>query len=220
LPAHVLPGQGESDLLLRYVSMSGMSNQALPILFVITQIQQVHEELRREVANRDDELLNWTPCRGANSVATIVTHTLSSEAETLRAIAGIPGRRNRDAEFKMGSQSRADLLDQIRQADALLEDLAPMLTDDQVLTPIALPTLSPTRPRHGASGWQTSNPCGFYQSPGPRLARDGPRRSTRCATWSRPPQSPSGPSSGASASSISSSAPRPIDPAPSATSSR
>ncbi len=51
-------------------------------------------------------------------------------------------------------------------------------------------------------------------------ARDGPRRSTRCATLFRPPPSRSAPSSGASASSSSSSGPRPIDPAPSGTSSR
>ena len=49
--------------------------------------------------------------------------------------------------------------------------------------------------------------------------KDRPRRSTRCATWSRPPPSPSAPSSGASTCSTFSSGPRPIDPGPSATSS-
>src|ERR1700721_4031976 len=98
--------------------------------------------MRLEVANRDDASLNWTPCPGANSVATIITHTLGSEAETLRAVAGITGSRNREAEFRMGSQSQADLLDQIRHADSLLDDLAPTLTDDRALTPTALPTLS------------------------------------------------------------------------------
>ena len=83
---------------------------------------------------------------GANSVATIVTHALGSEAETLPAVAGVPGSRNRAAEFKMDSQSQADLLDQIRRADSLLDDLAPMLTDDRALTPITLPTLSSDDP--------------------------------------------------------------------------
>ena len=77
--------------------------------------------------------------------------------------------------------------------------------------PPGLPSraMPPARPRRGT---ETSNPCGFCASRGSRLARDGPRRSIRCAIWSRPPPSPSGPSSGASTSSISSSGRRPIDP--------
>jgi hypothetical protein len=138
------PGRCASDLLLGYTSMSdsSVSNQADPISVVIAKFRELHSELRLEVADRDDKSLNWTPCPGANSVATIVTHTLGSEAETLRGVAGVPGSRDRDAEFTVGNQSQADLLDQIRQADSLLDDLAPMLTDDRALTLTALPTLS------------------------------------------------------------------------------
>jgi len=119
-----------------------MSNQTHFVSVVIAQFGELHNELRLVVANRDEESLNWTPCPGANSAATIVTHTLGSEAETLQAVAGVPGSRNRDAEFTVGNQSQADLLDQIRHADSLLDDLAPMLTDDRALTPTNLPTLS------------------------------------------------------------------------------
>jgi hypothetical protein len=79
------------------MSASSLSNQAGLISIVIAQFQELHSELRLEIANRDDEALNWTPCPGANSVATIITHTLGSEAETLRAVVGVPGSRNRDA---------------------------------------------------------------------------------------------------------------------------
>ena len=133
-----------------------MSNQVDPISLVITQFQALHSELRLEVLNRDDESLNWTPYPAANSVAAIVTHTLGSEAETLRAVAGVPGNRNRDAEFRMGSQSQADLLDQIRQANFLLDDLAPTLTGDRGLTPTALPTLSSDDRRPGLT-WLIGN---------------------------------------------------------------
>ena len=145
-------------MLLGYISMSAssLSNQAYSISVVIAQFQELHGELLLEVANRDDESLNWAPCLGANWVATIVTHTLGSEAETLRALAGVPGSRNRDAEFKMGSQSQADLLDQIRQADSLLDDLAPMLTDDRARTLTALPTLSSDDRRPGMT-WLIGN---------------------------------------------------------------
>jgi hypothetical protein len=135
---------------------SSMSNQAHSISAVIAQFKELHNELRLVVADRDERSLNWTPCPGANSVATIVTHTLGSEAETLRAVAGVPGSRNRAAEFKMGSQSEADLLDQIRRADSLLEDLAPLLTDDRALTLTALPTLSSDDRRPGMT-WLIGN---------------------------------------------------------------
>jgi hypothetical protein len=139
------------------MSASTTSNEADPISVVVAQFQELHRELQLEVANRDDESLNWTPCPGANSVATIVTHTLGSEAETLRAVAGVPGSRDRDAEFKMGSQSQADLLDQIRQADSLLDELAPTLTDGrQALTATALPTLSRDDRRPGIA-WLVAN---------------------------------------------------------------
>jgi hypothetical protein len=138
------------------MSASYMPNQAPSVSAVIAQFQELHSEMRLEVANRDDASLNWTPCPGANSVATIITHTLGSEAETLRAVAGITGSRNREAEFRMGSQSQADLLDQIRRADSLLDDLAPMLTDDRALTPTALPTLSSDDRRPGMT-WLIGN---------------------------------------------------------------
>jgi len=138
------------------MSASSMSNQAHPIWVVIAHFQELHSELLLEVANRDEESLNWAPCPGANSVATIVTHTLGSEGETLRAVAGVAGSRNRDAEFKMGSQSQADLLEQIRRADSLLDDLAPMLTDDRGVAPTALPTLSKDDRRPGMT-WQIGN---------------------------------------------------------------
>ena len=138
------------------MSAFSMSNRADPIAVVIAQFQGLHDELRLEVANRGDQSLNWTPCPGANSVATIVTHTLGPEAETLRAVAGVPGSRNRDAEFRMGGQSRADLLDQIRHADSLLDDLAPTLTHDRVFTPTALPTRSSDDRRPGIT-WLIGN---------------------------------------------------------------
>jgi hypothetical protein len=133
-----------------------MSSQAHPISVVIAQFHELHSELLLEVANRDDESLNWAPCPGANSGATIITHTLGSEAESLRAVAGVPSSRNRDAEFKMGSQSQGDLLDQIRHADSLLDDLAPTLTDDRALIRTALPTLSSDDRRPGMT-WLIGN---------------------------------------------------------------
>ncbi len=56
----------------------------------------------------------------------------------------------------MGTQSQADLLDQIRQADFLLDDLAPTPIDDRALTPTALLTLSSDDRRPGMT-WLIGN---------------------------------------------------------------
>ncbi|HEX4127934.1 MAG TPA: DinB family protein [Acidimicrobiales bacterium] len=132
------------------------SGQAHAVSVVIAQFRQLHAELRQEVADSRDESLNWAPCPEANSAATIITHTLGSEAETLRAVAGAPAPRDRDAEFRMGVQTRAVLLDQIDAADALLDDLASELTDDRAAAPTTLPTLPRDDSRSGMT-WLIGN---------------------------------------------------------------
>jgi len=89
-------------------------------------------------------------------VATIVTHTLGSEAETLHAVAGVPGSRDRDAEFDRGDQSKTDLLEQIDRAVSLLDELAPRLTDDRALSLTTLPTL-PGDDRRSGWTWLVQN---------------------------------------------------------------
>jgi hypothetical protein len=123
---------------------------------VIAQFGQLHTELRQEVAHRSDASLNWIPCAGANSVATIVTHTLGSEAETLRAVAGTPSVRDRNAEFRRGDQRRIDVLAQIDAADALLGDLEPALTAARAAIAMSLPTL-PADDRRSGMTWLIGN---------------------------------------------------------------
>ncbi len=129
---------------------------AVAVAEVIAQFRLLHNELRFVVANHSDESLNWVPCPGANSVATIITHTLGSEAETLRAVAGEPSPRDRDAEFQVGRQSKPALVDQIDTADALLEHLGPALTDDRGTTLVSLPTL-PSDDRRSGIAWLIAN---------------------------------------------------------------
>jgi ribosomal protein S18 acetylase RimI-like enzyme len=138
------------------MSNASKSNQAHLVAAVVAEFQFLHQELRLEVARRGDESLNWVPCRGANSIATIVTHTLGSEAETFRAVAGVPAGRNRDAEFQMGIQTQADLLDQIDHANSLIEDLARNLSDVRALALTTLPTLSDDDQRTGLT-WLIRN---------------------------------------------------------------
>jgi hypothetical protein len=57
--------------------------------------RQVHDQLREELDGLDDDTLNWILTQEANSIATIVTHLVGSEAETLRCVAGVDCERDR-----------------------------------------------------------------------------------------------------------------------------
>lgn len=81
------------------------------------------------------------PDEELNSIATIVTHILGSEAETLLAVAGVESVRDRSAEFRMGGQTAAALLAQVDGADALLKDLGPALTPERLEMLVPLPVL-------------------------------------------------------------------------------
>src|SRR4029079_3137472 len=52
------------------------------------EFRVVHQGFREEVAGLDAGALNWRPHPEANSIAILVTHTLGSEKEMLRAVAG------------------------------------------------------------------------------------------------------------------------------------
>ena len=134
----------------------GEPDQGAAISVVLAQFRHLHDELRREVVHRSEASLNWVPCAGANSVATIITHTLGSEAETLRAVAGVPAARDRDAEFRRGDQRGSDVVAQIAAADALLDDLEPALTDDRASAALTLPTL-PGDDRRSGMTWLIGN---------------------------------------------------------------
>jgi hypothetical protein len=115
---------------------------------VLALVRQLHTELRDLVTMCSDQQLNFVPCAGANSIATIVTHLLGSEAETLRAVADLTAPRDREAEFGVGRQSVGELIAQVDAADRLLEDLWPRVTDDRLKALGALPSLpsQETRP--------------------------------------------------------------------------
>jgi hypothetical protein len=131
---------------------SGTTN---PASVVIAQFRQLHQELRREISRGGDSL-NWAPCPGANSVATIVTHTLGSEAESLCAVAGVAHERDRDAEFHIGNQSQSDLIRQVDEAEALLDDLESKMTMERATRVIPLPTL-PTDDLRSGLTWLIGN---------------------------------------------------------------
>jgi len=123
---------------------------------VAALFEQLHDELRDLVRSVDHETLNFVPCPEANSIATIVTHVLGSEAEALRSVAGLPVTRDRDAEFQHGTQSHASVFRQLDEADEIVAAVLPRLTAERLVTLTSLPTLDPDERRPGVT-WLVGN---------------------------------------------------------------
>jgi hypothetical protein len=112
----------------------------------------VHDGMREQVRDMDPGTLNWKPLPLANSIAVLVTHTLGSEREMIRAVRSLMTERDRDAEFK----AEADAV----QLLALL-DRADREVDEHVggLTAADLTELRPRgdRPPRPGLDWLISN---------------------------------------------------------------
>ena len=100
---------------------------------------EVHARMRDQVRGMDQGTLNWSPLPKANSLAVLVTHTLGSEREMIRALRQIATDRDRDSEFRVESDA-ADLLALLDQADRELDEHIAALTPAD---------LSERRPRGG-----------------------------------------------------------------------
>jgi len=89
--------------------------------------RDVHDKLREQVRDLDHGTLNWRPLPKANSIAVLVTHSLGSEMEMLRALRQVSSDRDRDSEFKVEAEA-ADLLALLDQADRNLDEHINALT--------------------------------------------------------------------------------------------
>jgi len=101
------------------------------------QFRHVHSDMRKEIEPLDAAAVNWKPHPEANSIAVLVTHTLGSEKEMLRAVRGLGSDRVRSAEFEVTADAEALI--------ALL-DLADLEVDEHVKA-ITAEDLTARRPR-------------------------------------------------------------------------
>lgn len=100
-----------------------------PVVAEVAELYRgVHGKLRERVRGLDAVALNWTPAAEANSIAALVVHTLGSEAEVLRVVAGVTGERDRDAEFRAEAATADELIGRLDAADGLLRELTAVLT--------------------------------------------------------------------------------------------
>jgi hypothetical protein len=123
---------------------------------VAALFRQVHAQLRTELYELDDNVLNWIPTSGANSIATILTHIVGSEAETLRSVAGVECERDREAEFVTHHTTMTEALNLLDRADSLLVDLVPAIDQSHLEAMFPLPTLPPEETRSGLT-WLVGN---------------------------------------------------------------
>ena len=93
--------------------------------------RSVHEGFRVQITGLDHEALNWRPLAEANSIAVLVTHTLGSEREMIRAVRMLATERDRDSEFKAEADA-ATLVAMLDRANSEIEEHAAALTPSDV----------------------------------------------------------------------------------------
>ena len=112
----------------------------------------VHDGMRAQVREIDSGTLNWKPLPLANSIAVLITHSLGSEREMIRAVRLLTTERDRDAEFKAEADA-AGLLALLDRADHELD------VHIRALTPADLTEMRPRgdRPPRPGLEWLISN---------------------------------------------------------------
>jgi hypothetical protein len=127
------------------------------VAIVLDGYREVHRRIRAELEALDPALLYLAPAPEANSIAVLVRHTLGSEGDVLRAVAGLPSARDRAAEFRVAAAAvdLASLRAALAAADRLLDEVGPRLTAERLRMTVERP---PRPPRTGL-GWLVENYC-------------------------------------------------------------
>jgi hypothetical protein len=122
---------------------------------VLDGYRQVHQRMRAELERCEPALLHLTPAPETSSIAVLVLHTLGSEGDVLRAVAGRPSSRDRSTEFNVSAADvdRTGLHARLAEADRLLDELRPLITAER----LAMTIERPPRPSRSGLGWLIEN---------------------------------------------------------------
>ena len=123
---------------------------------VLALFGRVHDQVREEIAGLDEGGLNRVPGPDTNSIATIVTHVVGSEAETIRAVAGVAAERDRDGDITHPLRTLVQLTDALEQADLLLTVVGSQIDADRLRARLSLPTL-PAEDQGSGITWLVAN---------------------------------------------------------------
>jgi hypothetical protein len=131
----LIPDQADRDALEKNLEKG--ETVAEPEGFAATFVslyRQVHDELRNEVSGLNKSAMSWVPGPDTNSISTLVVHLLGSETEVLQIVRGLPANRDRASEFSAPVEDPQELLSRIDTTDLLLEELGPLVTDEDLAT--------------------------------------------------------------------------------------
>jgi hypothetical protein len=105
-------------------------------LQLVWGFKDAHDRFRQVIADLTPEQLNATLGPDTNSIAVLTTHALGSERQVLELVSEQDPVRDRDAEFRAKANSPEQLLEALDRADALVDQLVPKLTPQQLEQPL------------------------------------------------------------------------------------
>jgi len=112
-----------------------LDKSMLPILDDIgTLLRRELEGLEREIALFPDDHVLWATKQGvANSAGNLALHISGNLRHFIgHELGGVPYRRDREREFGLRQGSRAEVIDEVGRAIAVVADVLPRLTDERL----------------------------------------------------------------------------------------
>ena len=97
--------------------------------------KDAHDRFRQVVAGMTPEQLNATLGAETNSIAVLTVHALGAERQVLELVAERDPERDRVAEFRKRAESAQELIEALARADALVDEIVPKLTPQQLEQP-------------------------------------------------------------------------------------
>jgi hypothetical protein len=102
----------------------------LPVVkTALENLADTRNAYRETIRGMDKDALNWRPGPDTNSAAALIVHIVGSQGALISAILQVPFERDRDAEFRATAESDTELLALLDQQEALLNELAPRITE-------------------------------------------------------------------------------------------
>ena len=120
----------------------------------LTNLQEIHQEMRTAIHGLPAEALDWTPAPEMNSPAVLVVHSLGAERYWIgEVVAGIASLRDREAEFLVRDQAEAELISRLDEIEAFHQQALSAIT----LTSLGEARLSPRNNRQVTVAWALSH---------------------------------------------------------------
>ncbi len=96
---------------------------------LVDQFHELHADIQRNLESLPEEAIDWKPGSEMNSVAVIITHLTGAERFLIGdVIMGESSNRDREAEFKVSGQSKADLVKRLKDTEAYTDSALEKLT--------------------------------------------------------------------------------------------